>query len=372
MKERLLFSILFFPVLAFAQTYTYSTLVSFPATSAKSAVNPYAPIIDASGKLYGVSEYGGVNNLGTVFKVTPKGVLSVLYSFGASPTDAARPKGTLIRDSSGNVYGIAGGGGADAWGTIFKLTSANKLKILYVLPEFFSPVPPLVRDKAGNLYGLDADKGEAGWVFELTSSGTYKILHDFCSDSACIDGSNPTAGLILDRAGNLTGATWFGGAFDQGVVFKMTPSGVESVIYSFTGGTDGRYPTEKLTQDAAGNMYGVAYKGGAYDYGTVFKITPDGTETTLHSFTGGSDGNVLASPVILDSTGNVYGIASGGTKGHGIVYKITPSGDTTVIYEAGPVGLGSGLAMDKLGNLYGTTWSGGAHRTGSVYKLTKH
>lgn len=372
MKTKLLLAILFLPILSFAQTYTYSTFASFPATSAKSAVNPYAPIIDSSGNIYGVSLYGGTNNEGTVFKVTPKGVLSVLYNFGATLTDAARPYGTLIRDSSGNLYGLTSGGGANAWGTIFTLTSANKLEILYNVPEFFSPVPPLARDTAGNLYGMDADNGEAGWVFELTASGAYKTLHDFCSDPTCVDGSNPTDGPILDRAGNLTGATWFGGAFSQGVLFKMTPAGVETELYSFTGGTDGQYPCEKLTQDAAGNMYGVTYQGGAYGYGTVFKISPDGVETTLHTFTGGSDGYVGQSPVILDSAGNLYGIAGGGTKGHGIVYKVTPSGVATVVYEAGPAGLGGGLVMDKSGNLYGTTWAGGSKRTGSVYKLTKH
>lgn len=370
MRTKLLFAILFLPVLTFAQTYTYSTLVSFPATSAKSAVHPSAPIIDALGNLYGVFSNGGTYGGGTVFKVTPKGVLSLLYSFGAAATDGNYPLGTLVRDSSGTLYGITVGGGRDGFGTIFKLTSAGKETTLYNILGGNYPLQSMSRDSAGNLYGVDS--AWPGWVFELTRTGTYKIMYEFCSDNTCTDGYGPSGGPIVDREGNVYGVTSEGGEFFRGNVYKVTPAGVEAILYSFTGGTDGDYPTAKLTQDATGNIYGVTANGGTYGYGTVYQVTPTGVETVLHSFSGGSDGNAPQSPIILDASGNLYGIAAGGTKAYGIVYKLTPSGTKSVLYEAGPAGLGSGMVMDKSGNLYGTSWKGGRNHTGTVYKLTKH
>ena len=373
MKAKSLLPLMFLPILAFAQTYTYSTLVSFPATSVKSAVNPYAPIIDASGNLYGVSLYGGAYNGETVFKVTPAGALSVLYNFTVADP---YPSGTLARDALGNLYGLTWGS-FDGPGTIFKLTPAKKKKILLsAYWEKSCPLTPFTPDGAGNLYWIDCY--QPGDVHKLTSGGTNMTLYEFCSESNCTDGLYPGGALIRDRAGNLWGTTYAGGATDRGTVYKLTPAGVETVVCNFIGGTDGDSPSEKLTQDAAGNMYGVTPGGGRYAYGTVFKVTPTGVETVLHSFTAGSEGRPR-SPVILDALGNLYGIADGGAKGYGIIYRVTPSGTATVLYEAGPAGLGgqdrwsdTGLAMDKSGNIYGTTWAGGSKRTGSVYKLTKH
>jgi len=197
-------------------------------------------------------------------------------------------------------------------------------------------------------------------------AGRSTVLYSFSGGS---DGLTPTSGLIEDKAGNFYSTTYAGGQFDRGVVFELAPDGTETVLYSFAGGSDGEYPQSGLAEDAQGNLYGTTTEGGTDNLGTVFKLAPDGTETVLHSFVGGYDnGATPFGGVILDSKGNLYGTTQDGGSSYcpgtcGVVYKITRRGKERVIYkfQGSPDGEYplSSLLMDKAGNLYGTTLGGG-------------
>jgi len=271
----------------------------------------------------------------------------VLYSFPYR----SFPRGTLIRDSAGNLYG-------QSIGVVFKLTPAGRFIVLHT---FTAGGPPgsLARDSAGNLYGYDGVG--TGSLFKLTPSGAYSLLYTFCSQSNCADGSNPVGAPIIKSDGNFYGNTSDGGSLNNGTIFEVTPQGQETVLYSFMGGSDGANPTSKLTQDAAGNLYGTTYNGGGNNYysdGVVFKLTPTGVESVLYAFcslSGCADGVEPEGPVILDVGGNVYGTTSeGGSTNDGVVFKLSPSGEETIIYDApGLPGVGTAVVMDKSGNLYG-------------------
>jgi uncharacterized repeat protein (TIGR03803 family) len=180
------------------------------------------------------------------------------------------------------------------------------------------------------------------------------------------DGCLPNAGLVSDSAGNLYGVTPQCGAFGWGAVFKLAPNGAETILHSFTGGSDGGYPPTALIIDAAGNLYGTTECGGAYDgdagYGVVFKLAPDGTETVLHAFADGNDGEIPEVPLVMDSSGNLYGTTLGGGYGYGTVFSVTPDGYESVLYafQGGNDGADPGyVVVGTQGNLYGATASGG-------------
>jgi uncharacterized repeat protein (TIGR03803 family) len=190
-------------------------------------------------------------------------------------------------------------------------------------------VAGLVMDGSGNLYGTTEFGGtnNQGTVFKITPTGTESVLYSFGATTT--DGDNPLAGLIMDASGNLYGTTVRGGANGVGTVFKITPTGTESVLYSFGATTtDGAGPMAGLVMDGSGNLYGTTEGGGTnITFGTVFKITPTGSETILHSFAGGADGAAPAAGLIIDSSGNLYGTTTGGfnnTGTAGTVFEITP------------------------------------------------
>ena len=382
MKTKVLALFLFFPVLGFAQTYSFSTIVKFPNTSKKGPMNPNQLIIDGAGNLCGTSVYGGAYGVGSVFKVTPKHVLSLLYSFQNS-TDGGNPYGPLVRDSAGNLYGETYSGGTYNYGTIFKVTPAGKESVLYNFSQELSVSGGngLARDSAGNLYGYNTNGN--GSVFELTASGAYKTLYTFCQLSGCTDGYSPFYRPTLKSNGVLYGMTEYGGdsscsADGCGVVFELDTSGNETVLHTFTGGTDGESPSSNLAMDSAGNLYGTTGFGGTGYWGVLFKINPSANYSILYNFcseTSCADG---ASPgsYLSVSSGNVYGINQGNgepPEQYGNIFKVTTKGAESVLFTAaGPAKLGSGLVTDKSGNLYGTTWDGGPAHTGTVYKLTKN
>jgi uncharacterized repeat protein (TIGR03803 family) len=205
------------------------------------------------------------------------------------------------------------------------------------------------------------------------------VLHSFAGAPG--DGANPSAGLIADSKGNLFGTTVLGGAFASGVVFKLAPGGSETVLYSFTGGSDGAGPAAGLIADSSGNLYGTASGGGASNAGVVFKLGPGGTETVLHSFTGGSDRASSVAGLIADGSGNLYGTTEAGGRsgsgcivvGCGVVFKLGPDGTETVLHAfTGSDGANpqAGLIADGSGNLYGTTYAGGGSNAGVVFKLS--
>ncbi len=326
---------------------------------------------DKLGNLYGTTA-GNLcgNRYGTVFKLDPRGNQTVLHSFEGG-ADGEAPLNALIRDAAGNLYGTTYGG----LGTVFEVDATGKYTVLYNFrggADGWNPDGVLIRDSNGNLYGTTSNGGtnEYGTVFKLDSSSNKTTLYNFKGT----DGVGPFAGLISDVTGNLYGTTGYGGAYGFGTVFKLDPSGNETVLYSFSGGSDGAAPITELIRDAIGNLYGTTSGGGAYGWGTIFKLDPSGNETVLYSFTGGQDGK-FPYGALLWSEGNFYGTTSdGGAFGLGTVFKLDPSGNQTVLYSFKGAGDGalpySGLIRDAAGNLYGTAAYGGVYGCGTVFRVT--
>jgi uncharacterized repeat protein (TIGR03803 family) len=246
-----------------------------------------------------------------------------------------------------------------------------------------NPYAGVIRDKAGNLYGTTNGGGAygVGTVFKLDAAGKETVLHSFTGGA---DGAYPYASLILDEVGNLYGTTGLGGDLSCfghggqgcGVVFKLDASTIskETVLYSFTG-ADGISPYASLIRDDAGILYGTTCCGGSYGAGVVFKLDGTGKETVLHGFTGDADGGTPFAGLIRDKAGNLYGTTfAGGAYGVGTVFKLNATGTETVLYSFNNVGDGAGpyagLIRDAAGNLYGTTCCGGAYG-GIVFKLDR-
>jgi uncharacterized repeat protein (TIGR03803 family) len=228
----------------------------------------------------------------------------------------------------------------------------------------------VIRDAAGNLYGTTYNGGTTGYgvVYKLDTTGHETVLYSFTGGA---DGGYPSAGVVGDSAGNLYGTTFSGGTANAGVVFRLDQTGHETVLYSFTGGADGSGPYAGVIRDSAGNLYGTTYYGGAAVLGVVYKLDTTGHETVLHAFTGVADGSGPQAGVIRDPAGNLYGTTrSAGTAGGGIVYKLDTTGHETVLYNftrgSDPL---AGVIRDSSGNLYGTTANGGTANAGVVYKL---
>jgi uncharacterized repeat protein (TIGR03803 family) len=246
-----------------------------------------------------------------------------------------------------------------------------------------SPYAGLVRDAVGNLYGTTSEGGTSGSgvVFKLDTTGNETVLYSFTGGD---DGANPYAGLIRDGAGNLYGTAVYGGALGEGVVFKLHTTGKETALYSFTGGADGANPYAGLVRDAAGNLYGTASAGGSSacseGCGVVFKVDTTGKEIVLHTFAGfPTDGEFPYGGLVRDSAGNLYGTTySGGAFDGGVVFRLDATGKETLLYTfTGGADGGNpyaGLVRDRAGNLYGTTITGGSGRCGAegcgvVFKL---
>ena len=352
-----------------AEAQVESTLHIF---SYADGAQPLAGLVrDSSGNLYGTTS-GSSPGYGNVFKLDPSGTLTVLHRFAGGANDGANPKGGLVRDSSGNLYGTTQGGGSSDLGTVFKLDLSGTLTVLHSFDfsDGASPISGLLMDTSGNLYGTTQGGGSSsnctggcGTVFKLDSSGTLTVLHSFDGN----DGEYPVAGLVIDSSGNLYG-TAGGGAFGHGTVFELDSSGTLTVLHSFDV-SDGAGPAG-LVMDSSGNLYGTTYSGGTSTNcpngcGTVFELDSSGTLTVLHSFDGNDGANPLAGPV-RGSSSNFYGTTQGGgLSGYGTVFKLDTSGALTLLHNfAGGTNDGAnphaGLVMDSSGNLYGTTIFGGS------------
>ncbi len=358
---------------------TEQVLHSF--TGGTDGAYPEAGLVrDAAGNLYGTTAHGGAYGYGTVFRVSASGTETVLHSFTYNGTDGVDPEAGLVRDTAGNLYGTTAQGGAYTYGTVFEVSASGTETVLHSFTggaDGASPYAGLVRDAAGNLYGTTVSGGayNYGTVFEVSASGTETVLHSFTGGT---DGRNPGAGLVRDAAGNLYGTTAYGGSYSNGTVFEVSASGTETVLHSFTGGTDGAYPGEGgpgLVRDAAGNLYGTTGEGGAYNYGTVFEVSASGAETVLYSFTGGAYGEYPAAGLVRDAAGNLYGTTvDSGIGAFGTVFEVSASGTETVLHSftGGTDGASprAGLVRDAAGNLYGTTVDGGAYTYGTVFEVT--
>lgn len=304
---------------------------------------------------------------------------TVLYAFG-NGTDGGTPYAGVIRDRAGNLYGTTSGGGTVSNGTVFKLDTAGKESLLYNFKggkDGGFPFAGLTRGPKGVLYGTTVKGGASnfGTVFKVNPAGQEHVLYSFTSTN----GSYPDAGLRLDSAGNLYGTTVKGGSSDLGTVFQLDPHGKQTVLHAFTGGQDGSfsYTYGSLLRDPAGNFDGTTLAGGSSNQGTVFKVDTSGNETVLHSFSGGSDGGFPYAGLILDKKGNLYGTTyQGGASSQGVVFKLTSAGRLIVLFSfTGGADGGNPTApliRDGKGNLYGTTYVGGLSNAGVVFKLDPH
>jgi uncharacterized repeat protein (TIGR03803 family) len=320
-------------------------------TGGDDGANPYAGVImDSAGNLYGTAAGGGSSGTGVVYKLDATGHETVLYSFagpsgcfGCPNASGSFPYSGVIMDSAGNLYGTTQYGGASGWGVVYKLDANGHETVLHNFTfgtDGGASVAGVIMDSAGNLYGTTQYGGVSfgGAVYKLNvATGQFTVLHNFTFGP---DGGGSEAGLILDSAGNLYGTTASGGGpgccpGQPGVVFKVNPAGVETVLYTFGGGADGNTPEGGVISDPAGNLYGTTLYGGSGS-GVVFELFPSGQETVLYTFTGGADGGGPVTGVILDSAGNLYGTtAGGGQAAAGVVYKITP-GATAQTFSDGP------------------------------------
>jgi len=365
-------------------------------------------IFDKAGNLYGTTVYGGTNGSGVMFELTPKGggnwTETVLHNFG-SGTDGTFPYGTLIFDAAGNLYGTTELGGLHGYGTVFemmpKAKGVWKEKVLYNFnagngKDAGGPLAGVIFDGSGNLYGTSELGGvySYGTVFALMpkAGGGWKekVLHSFNSNGK--DGNFPNAGLIVDKSGNLFGTTLEGGVSGLGAVFEVAPKAgggwKETVLHSFnSNGTDGYFPFASLIFDGSGNLYGATSVGGNQSGGTVFELTPEAggkwKEKILYNFAYAIGSDPFGA-LIFDGSGNLYGTTgAGGTFTYGTAFELTlqktGKWTETVLHNFNDDGTDGydphpGLIFDASGNLYGTTYSGGASTSctggcGTVFEI---
>lgn len=310
---------------------------------------------------------------------------TVLHNF--TGPDGQVVYSTLIMDPAGNLYGTTVGGGNSAgYGTVFKIDTSGNEQVLHSFQsnniDGGEPYAGVIIDSAGNLYGTTTSGYPYGSVFKVDTSGNETAIYTFTDLNG--DGAFPYGGLLMDASGDLYGTTTQGGASAAGTIFKLDSAGNETVLYGgFTipnqlnPNSTGASPQSTLVSDSLGNLYGTATQGGLYNFGTVFKLDTAGNITVLHNFQNNGDGIEPVAGVIRDNSGNLYGTTYfGGAHGGGTVFKIDSSGNETLLYNFGALpnyGDGAdprgGVIMDASGNLYGTTEGGGSNSYGTVWKL---
>ncbi len=290
---------------------------------------PQGLTLGTDGNFYGVTFFGGTGNGGTVFKLTPSRVLTVLLSFTVGGSGGSGPVGNLVQGTDGNFYGATYGGGSSlSYGTLFKITPSGTLTTLYEF-DFTHGAQPYsgpVQGTDGNFYGTTYSGGAygVGTVYKITPQGDLTVLHSFGEFSG--DPSFPVTSLVQGTDGNFYGATPYGGPDNDGTIFKITPAGELTVLHSFAE-TDGRWPGG-LLQATDGNFYGTTAYGGTDDAaGTIFEMTAAGAVTTVHNFDGTDGAN--SSMLIQDTNGTLYGVTGGGgdlncdpTYGCGTVFSL--------------------------------------------------
>ncbi len=396
-----------------------STVFTFPSDANgqfPDGAAPVAGLVQAgNGHLYGTASSCGAGDRacsgkvwpgnGTIFEITPSGTVTTLHSFCVQPglqppcADGDEPEGGLVQGRDGNLYGTTlSGGVGNSVGTVFKITPSGTLTTLYSFctaqhgngssdcPDGEGPSAGLVQGADGNFYGTTWLGGSGagvgvGTVFKITPSGALTTLYNFCSLSGCADGAGPTAGLVQATDGNFYGTTsgqTNEGATGPGTIFKITSSGTLTTLYTFcaqTNCTDGETPTAGLVQASDGNLYGTTSAGGINGAGTVFRISLDGTFTTLYPFCSqlncADNGNPVAA-LIQATDGNLYGTTPRNNRNSGTIFKITLSGTLTTLHtfrmNQGNVNPRAALVQDTNGSLYGTT-KGTQDIGGSIFRL---
>jgi uncharacterized repeat protein (TIGR03803 family) len=355
---------------------------------------PVAALIQAAdGNFYGTTLAGGTYGNGTVFTITPSGALTTLHSFDA--TDGANPTAALVQATDGNFYGTTSTSGTSGYGTVFKITPSGALTTLHSFNSVdgANPWATLIQAIDGNLYGTTSGCGPAGshscasegygTIFKITPSGTLTTLYSFCSQTDCLDGANPYAGLVQASDGNLYGTTAFYGADGRGTIFKITPSGSLSTLHSFCSESnckDGANPESALIQATDGSFYGTTVFGGADEggdclqCGTIFRITSGGTLTSLYSFClegGCPDGSNPYAALVQDTNGNFYGTAGqGGANFDGTVFSLSVG--LGIFVSLQPASGKVGATIRILGTDLAGTTSVSFNGTPAAFKVVSH
>jgi uncharacterized repeat protein (TIGR03803 family) len=353
---------------------TLTSLVSFNQTN---GAFPSAGLIQGKdGNFYGTTEFGGSGS-GTLFQMTPLGTLTNLVLFDG--TNGASPRAGLVQALDGNFYGTTYNGGSNNAGTVFQATTNGALTTLVTL-EFNDgtgayPIAGMIQGKDGSFYGTTAIGGTnfGGTAFQVMTNGALATLVSFYTSGN--GGANPYAGLMQASDGSLYGTTYQGGTNGYGTIFKLTTNGTFTSLYSFTGTNDGGNPYAGLVQGPDGNFYGTTFFGGTNGYGTVFKFATNGTFTSLYSFTGTNDGANPYAGLVQGSDGNFYGTTFyGGTNGYGTVFEFATNGTFTSLYSFTGTNDGAnpyaGLVQNVDGSFYGTTTYGGTNGYGTVFRLS--
>jgi uncharacterized repeat protein (TIGR03803 family) len=379
-----------------APAQTFTTLFNFDGSN---GANPnYVSLFQGTdGYLYGTTYGGGSTancsgGCGTVFEISTAGNLTVAHDFCSTSScvngvvaEGEFPNAGVIQALNGNFYGTTFGGNSGAsWGSVFKMTPNGTLTTLYAFcllsapncTDGYVPTAPLVQGTDGNFYGTTSSGGtgfenSGGTVFKITAAGKLTTLYSFCSKTNCTDGSNPQAGLVQASDGNFYGTTQQGGnqtcIGGCGTIFRITPAGKLTTLHSFCSEAncdDGTNPIAGLIQATDGNLYGTTFDGGANNAGTIFEISLSGGFSVFYPFCSEAyctDGGTAYAPLLQASDGNFYGTTYfGGATGQGVIYRITPAKQLTVLYNfnsinANPV---SPLTQDTNGTFYGTTYSG--------------
>jgi uncharacterized repeat protein (TIGR03803 family) len=357
---------------------TFKTLVNFDATTGGDPLG--SPVQGTDGNLYGTTGVGGANNGGTVYRMTPTGDLAIIYNFCAQTdcADGSEPLGGLVLATDGNFYGTTRYGGTLGVGTVFKITPYGTFSTLFSFDHVHGACPEasLVQGFDGALYGTTATGGVEGrgTVFKISLDGALTTLYKIGSKRS--DGSNPLTALTLSTDGTFYGTTTWGGDYTCangcGTVFTVTPTGTFTTLHKFRS-VDGAAPGGVLLQASDGNLYGTTNGGGDNQAGTVFRMSKTGELTTLHSF-GSSEGMYPLGGLNEGTDGNLYGTTTyGGTHDSGIVFTITTAGLLTTL---GNFGNGNGsspissMFQDTTGLFYGTATYAGSNGYGTVFAFS--
>jgi uncharacterized repeat protein (TIGR03803 family) len=336
------------------------------------------------GNFYGTGR-GGIHDQGQVFRMTPDGKLTTIYSFCSQPNcaDGADPFSAPILGNDGNLYGVMAVGGKNGAGTFYRLTPDGQFTKLYTFcssPGCADGVFPtgIIQASDGNFYGTTEVGGKFndGTIFQISPTGQFKLLYTFCSQAHCTDGQNPNFPPIQGIDGNFYGATYAGGAYRGGTVYELTASGTFTVLHNFSYGygEEGTAP-ETIVQDASGNFFGTTVFGGRkHNYGTVFEITSTHQFSVLYKFNR-TDAVNPNMGLILANDGNFYGMTQGGGASQvGAIYRITPEGAYTTLYSfAYPQGydpFAGPLFQATNGTFYGTTIYGPNPNFGTIFGFT--
>ena len=402
---------------------TFSVLHQFnayasgdPAPNSEGAINsggaqPSSGLMFApNGTLYGSTEYGGTTGGGVVFSISTSGSYSAIYNFPSEYFNGYTynngdydPRPAIAIDSSGNLYSTTAYSGPDESGVVYKLTPAGEFSVLHTFTganspytDGLNPFAGLIMGSDGNLYGTTIEGGpsqtgsnsHAGMVYKITTSGILTPLYGFVLPYSC----DPVGGVAQASDGTLYGTTSYYGA--TGSVFKLSTAGALTTLHSFSddddptqGNSDGSQPNASPTIGSDGSIYGTTSLGGTTDGGVIYKVTPDGTYSVLHEFTGNqstADGLAPVDPMVFGNDGNLYGVASGGAQSGGCVFQISPAGAYKTLYsferseddEGNPIISATGgapagaLVIGSDGAIYGTAEYGGSGATGVVFKMT--